>query len=220
MIKKIGFLLCLFFCATSSYAADSYPVDTVALDEALKEISRVGDSTDPEKIEDAQADLYMYFINNSSKQLPPENIINQCVKIVRHNRSCMKFLQTYSHYLNHANFCLKANNFTNAVWFEKKYSFKDCYREYDTSWHNYDGTVNEELSSTRHYDADSIVGQCRTWIDSAEKCQNYLIGYYSERLANSKLSKSDKKYYECLLDKTRTGNMDFPLSKMEETCKQ
>lgn len=199
MIKKIGFLLCLCFFMTSGYAA-SYPVDTVALEEALKEITRVGDSTDSEKIEDAQADLYMYFMENSNKQLSVEDIINQCVKVVQHNRSCMKFLQTYSHYLDHANFCLKANNFE-----LPNLNFKQC-----GAYVNAAQGFSEEDTKTNEW------GNCKRWYDVAEKCLIYLQNYYTQKLSNSK---SDKKYYECLLNKIQTGNVDFPISKMEAECK-
>ncbi len=222
MIKKISIFICCCFYTMFAYALSSYPVDTVALEEALKEITRVGNSTDTEIIENAQADLYIFFMKNSDQQIPVGDIVGQCVKIVQNNSSCMKFLQTYGKYLDHANFCLKANidrimpsEGTPGLENTKKLSFQECVSlSSERKYHEKDGTT-----SNLAYGGNSALGKCTDWVDAAEKCQSYLTNYYLQKLSGSNISKSDKKYYECLLKKVQTGNMDFPLSKMEEACK-
>ena len=202
MIKKIGIFICCCFYTMFAYALSSYPVDTVALEEALKEITRVGNSTDTEIIENAQADLYIFFMKNSDQQIPVGDIVGQCVKIVQNNSSCMKFLQTYGKYLDHANFCLKANNFE-----LPNLTFKQC-----GPYVNAAQSYSESETNTENW------GNCKRWYDTAETCSIYLQNYYKQKLSYSG-STSDRKYYECLLGKLQTGNMDFPISKMEEACK-
>ena len=43
------------------------------------------------------------------------------------------------------------------------------------------------------------------------------MGYYNQ--TNNEMSESDKEYYQCLSKKIEDGDIDFPMSKMEQDCK-
>ena len=192
MIKKLWLFICFCLCITSVYAKDvNYPVDTIALEEALKEIH---DAT-------MQADIYLYVMTKQTSGISAQELAEECVAIVRDNVSCMNFLKTYNSYLDHANFCIRANNFGS-----QNLTYKQCGAYVNAA----QGYSQEDTNSNEW-------GNCKRWYDVAEKCLNYLQNYYKQKLSTSK---SDKKYYECLLDKIQTGNIDFPMSNMEKECKQ
>lgn len=198
MIRNFVLFVCLCLCINNVYAKDiSYPVDTIALEEALKEI--------PSSKEDAKAELYLYFITNQNRDIPVSEIANKCIETIRDNVSCMNFIKTYNSYLDHANFCFKANNYGSDAF---RLTFKQCASYANASY----GYSTSEINSNEW-------GYCRRWFEMAENCSKYLEKYYTQKLSNSKLSASDKKYYECLLNKIQTGNMDIPTSKMENDCK-
>lgn len=219
---------CLFFmffcaCISVSYAEQLLPFDTVALDEAIGQITTLGSDSPYKTVEEAGEALYNAFYDNlSGDKIDSFAITQKCYKeIVKNAKVCNNFINTYNDFLNHANFCLKANNFNQVVSAydynenKKAYSFSECYGIADISYHdNENNTIVE-----RNFAADSATGQCKQWIEAAEQCQNYLIGYYSDKLNDTSISKSDKKKYSCMLEKVQTGKMDFPISKMEEACK-
>ena len=220
MIKQIGIFICCYFCVTFVYAKDiRYPVDTIALEEALTKIqdTRKGqDSVDKpigfsdRCIAEAQSDLLLWFMSNKKNTISARDILTKCDEVVGHAKSCIDFLNTYNTYLDHANFCVRANSFKLQNYLKipgyenKEFTFRDCVSK----------TVYSE-----NYASTSVVGECNRWTGYAQKCSVYLEKYYTQKLSNSKISESDKKYYECLLNKIQTGDIDFPMSKMEESCK-
>ena len=116
---------------------------------------------------------------------------------------------------------MKANKFQ-VSWNGRSYSLEECFAKYDGNvYRNADGTIDLD---PRHpddgkYGGASLTGQCKQWVDAAEQCQSYLIGYYKDKLEDSNISESNKQYYKCLLEKVQTGNIDFPISNMEASCK-
>lgn len=210
--------LCIGITVTYSESkADgtSFPVDTVALDEALKQIVRVDGKTDSDLVENAQADLYMYFMENiGSERVYVQDIVNMCKNIVKDNSSCMNFIKIYNSYLDHANFCFKANQISEDESLDPintGLSTSDCYRlkQGDVAW------VGDRVEGLRkeQYTTESISNLCKEFVDAAEKCQMYLMQYYPRKLEEKGLSKKEKKYYQCLLDKAKTGSILFPLYK-------
>ena len=223
MIKKIGFFICFCLCITSVYAKDiKYPVDTIALEEALTKIqnTRKGQEQDnihkpigfaDRCIEEARSELLEWFMSNKKKAISVNDIVAKCDEIVGDASSCIDFLNTYSLYLDHANFCIRANSF-------KLQNFLKV-SGYETTEFTFHDCVGKTVYNA-HYGSTSIIGECKSWLGYAQQCSVYLKKYYSQKLSSSKISDSDKKYYECLLDKIQTGNIDFPMSNMEKECKQ
>ena len=228
MIKKIAVFMFLCVWGTSVYSGPSgtqaggtlLPVDTIALDEALKQIVRVNGKTDNDLIENAQADLYMYFMENTnSEYLYVLDVVNMCKNIVKDNLSCMNFIKTYNSYIDHANFCLKANTISEDDALDPintGIGAKDCYRlkQGDVAW---TGDYVEGIQKEQ-YTTESISSLCREFVDAAEKCQIYLIQYYACQLESKELSKKEKKYYQCLLDKAKSGTLYFPIDNMKREC--
>ena len=220
MIKKICVFICCCFCVTFTYAKDAkYPIDTIALEEALTKIQATSKSFNPnlnigddEKfIAEAQSDLLVWFMSNKKKTVSAKDILTKCSEIVGHAESCMDFLNTYNMYLDHANFCMRANsfklqNFLHVEGYEdREFTFRDC--------------VSKTVKSS-FYTSNSVIGECNKWTGYAQKCSIYLEKYYTQKLSNSKISETDKNYYGCLLDKVQTGEINFPISEMEEDCKK
>ncbi len=214
-LKNIVLFVCFCICINTVYAKDAkYPVDTVALQEALEMISA-------DKY-DAKSRFYLYFITYKADDIPVNKIVDKCLEFIKDNYECRKFIETYTSSLDHANFCLKANKEKITPNYnlpgkenQMEYTFQECT---SIASGDKDRLPNGSERYTG-YTGDSYLGKCVDWLKAAEKCQRYLIGYYQDKLNKSKLSKPDKKYYECLLDKVKTGNMDFPISKMEADCK-
>ena len=218
-IKRCSFLIFFCFCISVSYAEQLLPFDTVALDEAIGQITTLGSDSPYQTVEEAGEALYNAFYDNlSGDKIDSFAITQKCYKeIVKNAKVCNNFINTYNNYLNHANFCLKANNITEAKWNNQTYSFQDCQLKTDTSYRS--KSTNKITEPDAEYKSDSLTGQCKQWVEAAEQCQNYLIGYYNDKLNDTSISKSDKKKYSCMLEKVQTGKMDFPISKMEESCK-
>ena len=219
-INKFLFIFsCLF--VSVCHAEKFITFDSVALDTAMNEITHVGSDSPYKTVEEAGDAFYdAFYAAKKNNTVDIDKVADKCAnEIIKSGRICNNFLISYNTHLNKANYCLKANNFTKVVGryggdTGKEHSFQDCYQLLDAKWHEKDGTTKNFS-----YAGDSSRGQCKQWIEAAEQCQSYLIGYYKDKLDDSKLSKNDKKYYECLLEKVQTGNMDFPLSKMEANCK-
>lgn len=218
-IKRCSFLIFFCFCISVSYAEQLLPFDTVALDEAIGQITTLGSDSPYQTVEEAGEALYNAFYDNlSGDKIDSFAITQKCYKeIVKNAKVCNNFINTYNNYLNHANFCLKANNITEAKWHNQTYSFQDCQLKTDSSYRSQ--LTNEITDPSDEYKSDSLTGQCKQWVEAAEQCQNYLIGYYSDKVNDTSISKSDKKKYSCMLEKVQTGKMDFPISKMEKNCK-
>jgi len=219
MIKKIGIFICCYFCITFVYAKDvRYPVDTIALEESLKKIidtrksynQNLGIGEEEKFVAEAQSDLLLWFMSNKKNTISARDIITKCNEIVGHAKSCIDFLNTYNMYLDHANFCVQANNF-------KLQNFAHV-SKYENTEFTFHDCVSKTVYSGNH-SSNSIVGECNRWTSYAQKCSVYLKGYYTQKLSNSKTSESDRIYYECLLEKIQAGDVDFPMSKMEEACK-
>lgn len=218
-MKRCSFLIFFCACISVSYAEQLLPFDTVALDEAIGQITTLGSDSPYQTVEEAGEALYNAFYDNlSGDKIDSFAITQKCYKeIVKNAKVCNNFINTYNDFLNHANFCLKANNITEAKWHNQTYSFQDCQLKTDSSYRSQ--LTNEITDPSDEYKSDSLTGQCKQWVEAAEQCQNYLIGYYSDKLNDTSISKSDKKKYSCMLEKVQTGKMDFPISKMEEACK-
>ena len=217
-MKRCLFFIFCCFCISVSYAEQLLPFDTVALDEAIGQITTLGSDSPYQTVEEAGEALYTAFYDNlSGDKIDSFAITQKCYKeIVKNAKVCNNFINTYNNFLNHANFCLKANNITEAKWHNQTYSFQDCQLKTDTSYRSQ--LTNKITDPSDEYKSDSLTGQCKQWVEAAEQCQNYLIGYYSDKVNDTSISKSDKNKYSCMLEKVQTGKMDFPISKMEEAC--
>lgn len=205
--------------------ADYITFDTAALNEAMNEITRIGSDSPYKTVEDAGDALFdAFYAAKKGDTVDSDTVMDKCFnEIIKSGRICNNFINTYATFLNKANYCLKANkeNITQTYGLEgrenrKGYNFREC-TSVISGAHKHDEETGKDYEI--NYDGQSYLGKCVDWVKAAEQCQSYLIGYYKDKLDDSKLSKTDKKYYECLLEKVQTGNMDFPLSKMEEACK-
>ena len=222
-MKKILIFTSFCLCVNAAMA-DYITFDTVALDTAMNEITRVGSDSPYKTAAEAGDALYdAFYAAKKGNTVDSDLVMDKCFnEIVKSGRICNNFINTYATFLDKATYCLKANK-TNITPSEgvpgiintKELSFQECTSIVsEEKYHNEDGTL-----SNYSYSGGSYLGKCIDWVNDAEQCQSYLIGYYKDKLDDSKLSKNDKKYYECLLEKVQTGNMDFPLSKMEANCK-
>ena len=222
-MKKILIFTSFCLCVNAAMA-DYITFDTVALDTAMNEITRVGSDSPYKTAAEAGDALYdAFYAAKKGNTVDSDLVMDKCFnEIVKSGRICNNFINTYATFLDKANYCLKANKEKTTASKDmygennqKEYSFQECLSTIAaTKLHAKDGTIKE-----RAYTGDSYIGKCVDWVNNVEQCQSYLIGYYKDKLDDSKLSKNDKKYYECLLEKVQTGNMDFPLSKMEANCK-
>lgn len=221
-INKILFIFsCLFVSVCNAETFITF--DSVALDTAMNEITRVGSDSPYKTVEEAGEAFYdAFYAAKKNNTVDIDKVADKCAnEIIKSGRICNNFLVSYNTHLDKANYCLKANKFQ-VSWNRRSYSFEECFAKYDGNvYRNANGTIDLDPRNPDDgkYDGASLTGQCKQWVDAAEQCQSYLIGYYKDKLDGSKLSKNDKKYYECLLEKVQTGNMDFPLSKMEQSCK-
>lgn len=223
-MKRCSFLIFFCACISTSYAEQLLPFDTVALDEAIGQITTLGSDSPYKTVEEAGEALYNAFYDNlSGDKIDSFAITQKCYKeIVKNAKVCNNFINTYNDFLNHANFCLKANKETivpsedlPGTINRKALSFQECTSVISEQYqHTKDGTVKRI-----NFSGDSYLGKCVDWVNDAEQCQNYLIGYYNDKVNDKSTSKSDKKKYSCMLEKVQTGKMDFPISKMEEACK-
>ena len=222
-INKILFIFsCLFVSVCQAEKFITF--DSVALDTAMNEITRVGSDSPYKSVEEAGDAFYdAFYAAKKNNTVDIDKVADKCAnEIIKSGRVCNNFLVSYNTHLNKANYCLKANkekitptDSASGRENKKEYTFQECTSVVSAEkFHHNDGTT-----SYQGYHGDSYLGKCVDWVNDAKQCQSYLIGYYKDKLDNSKLSKSDKKYYECLLEKVQTGNMDFPLSKMEQSCK-
>ena len=217
-IKRIHFiilsLLYLLPCAAANPEDKMYPIDTVALAEGLNSITKFVSEYEHDTLDTVKAEFALFFYSQLGHKdaLSVGQIISRCVENIGDESSCYKFIQTYTKYLNHANFCLRANNTKGPVFNGHTYSFEECYNKVDRT--DYENGV----TTPHNYYAGSLVDECTRWVRAAENCQTYLIDFYSQKLESKDLSNKDKKKYECLLEKMQTGNITIPTSKMEKEC--
>lgn len=211
MIKKIILFFSLTLCINTVYAKTVYyPVDTVALDAALQQITHVGSNKAEEvlmnesAIEETQVELSMYFIQNKNKQLSFDDIVQKCKQIVKNDFSCAKFIRTYNLYIYDANSCFKANkmevkasNYAIGGW--QRYSYKECYNIIN-------GTSIDENGS------HDVENKCELLVQTVQACVTYLRNLYAQ--------KNKKHKYDCVLNNLNEGNFELPLTqeKLEQEC--
>ena len=224
IIKR--FLIFTVFCfgINICQAENFITFDTAALDTAMNEITRVGSDSPYKTVEEAGDALYdAFYAAKKNNTVDSDLVMDKCFnEIIKSGRICNNFINAYDKYLNKANYCLKANREKIIKDYnlpgeanQQEYNFQECLSAASAA-HNYN---KDKGYVEKTYTGTSYIGKCVDWVKAAEQCQTYLISYYKDKLDNSGISESDKKYYECLLEKVQTGNMDFPMSKMEQSCK-
>ncbi|MBR3510550.1 MAG: hypothetical protein IKN73_00620 [Alphaproteobacteria bacterium] len=203
-IKKIFVLILFCFCINVGYAQRLVTFDSVAMETALGKIKKIGSGSPYKTLEDAQDAFSSAFENlaNYDDTIDIDKVMDKCEEIIKNTRTCAAFINEYNKYLDHGNYCKRSDKFKAG-----NFSFNEC-REY---------VMDNDISYSKRDTSGKIYKQCVSWIESAQKCRFYLIEYYVEKLSNS--DESDKKYYECILDKLQEGDMDFPISRMEKSCK-
>ena len=213
------FLIFTSFCLGINVChADYITFDTAALDTAINEITRIGSDSPYKTVEEAGDALYdAFYAAKKGNTVDSDVVMDKCFyEIVKIGRICNNFITRYNSNLNHANFCISANNRGEKVtYLSHSATFEECQRMRDIN-----GYENGKITRGERYEGDSIAGQCKDWIKAVEMCSKYLGGYYTQKLSETGLSNEDKKKYECLLEKVETGNITVPLSKMENSCKQ
>ena len=225
IIKR--FLIFTVFCfgINICQAENFITFDTAALDTAMNKITRVGSDSPYKTVEEAGDALYdAFYAAKKNNTVDSDLVMDKCFnEIIKSGRICNNFINAYDKYLNKANYCLKANKENITKTYDTpgrenqiEYSFQEC-TSVVSGAHKHNGDTGQDYDI--NYAGESYLGKCVDWVKAAEQCQTYLISYYKDKLDDSKLSKSDKKYYECLLEKVQTGNIDFPMSKMEQSCK-
>lgn len=191
------------FCVNVCYAKRLVTYDSLAMDTAMEEITKLGSESSYKTVEEAANDLYKACELLADRDvIDIDKVMDKCEEIVKNTKTCAKFINTYSTYLDHVSYCKRANKFKAG-----NFSFNEC-REY---------VMDNDMSYSKRDTTGRVYDQCRSWIESAQKCRFYLIGYYVDK--SYEVNEKDKKYYECILDKLQEGDMDFPISKMERACK-
>lgn len=220
MMKKAIVFFCVCINSVCVFGA-TLPVDTVVLEAALEKIDRVGsgesETRDTNIVEEAKADLAMYFLENADKELSVSQIAVKCKEFVKNSKACTNFVTAYNFYMKSPSSCQEANSKGETISFNgTSANFEKCNQEYaDTNVYNGDGTI---ATKGDLYGGGSLYIQCKNWIKSAKECTEYLRGYYVQKLSESDLSENDKKIYQCLSDKVNTGQMKFPISITEKEC--
>ena len=202
------FLIFTVFCLGINIcqAAKYVTFDSVALETAMNEIKTLGSDSVYSTIEDAGETLYeaLYDATTDEDMIDSTEMMDTCVEIIEDAQTCIAFINTYRKYLDHANYCKQANKFKAG-----NFTFEDC-NKYVTK---------DDTSYASRDSSGKIYRKCQQWLETGIRCNFYLISYYTDKLDNSGLSASNKKYYECLLNKVENGDMNFPISKMEKSCK-
>ena len=186
------------------YADNSITYDSLALETAMNEINKIGSGSKYNTVEDAAAAFYDAFIYEVKfeEDVSVSSIMNICKDIIKDSKVCVKFINTYNKYLDHANYCLQANKFK-----AKDFTFKECY----------DYIINNNTLYVSRDSSGKTKLLCKQWIESAAKCRFYLFGYYYDKKSNA--NSYDAQYYDCVLNKLQNNDMEFPISKMENSCK-
>ena len=219
-MKKAIVFFCVCINSVCVFGA-TLPVDTVVLEAALEKIDRVGsgesETRDTNIVEEAKADLAMYFLENADKELSVSQIAVKCKEFVKNSKACTNFITAYNRNLDHANFCFSANSRGGTIQGSNGeiLTFEECQNYKNVDWYSGDAMTTK---SKEVYAGSSAVGICKDWIDAATKCVEYLRIYYIQKSSESGLSEKDKKIYQCLSDKVNTGQMKFPTSITEKEC--
>lgn len=196
--KRILIFMLLLLVVNVCYAARISSYDSVAFDVAVQY-----------ELEKQDADAVDKFVNEFERAVSYEDTIDmdamlkKCKEIVKSGKTCIKFINTYNKFLDHANFCKESDKFKAG-----NFTFNEC-RSY---------VLDDDKSYASRDSSGKIYNQCKTWIEHGMRCRFYLMGYYSDQ-TNNETSESDKEYYQCLSKKIEDGDIDFPMSKMEQDCK-
>jgi hypothetical protein len=198
-LKNVIFSMFLFIMmhVGVAYAKDvKFYVDTVALEAALDQITVIGDyERDEDKVASAKADLYLYFMENSSKSISTRQIATKCKKIIKNKVSCMNFIKTYNSYLNDANACFEANTLevkANTSYGWQKYSIQDCRSIVS-------GT------SVDPYESYDVTEKCKILVDKVDRCVMYMKNFYIQK-------RSEVYSYNCEIRRLNNGEFDMPIS--------
>lgn len=203
-IKKLIIFTLICFCINLCYAKRLVTYDSVAMDTALNEIKKIGSGSSYKTTENAVNAFYNAIERLADDDsIDMDEVMDKCDEIIKSTRTCTKVINTYSTYLDHIAYCKLANKFKAG-----DFTFNEC-RKY---------VMDNDISYKKRDSSGKIYDKCRSWIESAQKCRFYLIEYYVDK-SSEEIGESDKKYYDCLLYKLQEGDLDFPLSKMEKSCK-
>ncbi|MBR3510673.1 MAG: hypothetical protein IKN73_01270 [Alphaproteobacteria bacterium] len=220
MKKLIVFFFMIFVMNSIAFAEDITVINTNKdIEEKTLPVSEAALNIAIEKITDRYKDMLLANIASESRITVGKMIYICNGGIAIPLDECSSFVREYLNILTNRTNCFKANNFEKVI---GKYagdagivhSFSDCFGLAEVGWYEKDGT-----QTGRTVAKDSSAGQCKQWIEAAEKCQIYLNYYYQDKLLDPDITKKEKKQYKCILDKLEKGEFEVPTSKMENDCK-
>ncbi len=235
MTKKIMLLFALIGWAASGSAADIsvvndmdavFALDLNAVNEARAKLKSFG-GISPQAVSesaDMQQELksritgFLEDVIANSDAISLGELTKLCQKNMNDAVVCLDFIDAYMGYnIGDSTDCTVAKNARPEYQGHKpdSYNFADVYSYCLRSAGNFAYGVSGGVLRD-DYESNSIVGQCKTFLYHVERCQNHLISYYAD-LALNKNENSEK--YNCVLNLLKTGEMDLPVTNMENRCK-
>lgn len=177
--------------------------------------------------EDIRANMLVFFIEHEKDEFSAKDILSYCVSI-DDKVTCANFVKTYMDYVGgNANDCAEASSLVgrrtetlsgaHAYYFE---TFSEALNYCDvTGYGNGWQDDNNGLGTRGNYATNSIYGVCERFLTNVRKCTIHLEAYYEQELLSNKLSKKTERQYRCILNLIKTGQLNLPVSLMEESCK-
>lgn len=196
---------------------DKASISWTAMNEALPVLSS----------QEIQNDITTFLIEYENSKLSARDLLTECLKYDTKSK-CVEFVKKYFGFQGgDANDCHVASSYVGTEvdmgnQHKKFDSLTDviaaCSRYEDgVKW--YDGSTGKIDPDEALYASDSYVGNCKRFMDHLKKCNWYLEDYYTRKLQSSDTKRKDKKRYQCVLDLVARGELDLPVTKMENSCK-
>ena len=213
MMKKIGLFFICFVCVFDSAFARISVVNSIdnmiyinweAVNVASEGITVVNNGdTDETVVKNAVAAFLDDLISNYlGKNISYKNFSAVCKKYLNNVTACMDFLKAYNNYVGGGDIdCTEATNTMISWWSTSVYGFEnmmaECQKYKETGW--FDQKTMEALPDVQpqKMKGDSLVGQCKFFLENVEKCQKYLTYYYAKEAYSAK--RKDKEKYMCYI---------------------
>ena len=214
MKKYVYIISCFLLSAFSAFAEDIKIINTLQdMETVILPVDTAALNIASEKISDTDIAKNAFLAALASKN---QMVIGELYKICDGELGinfveCGSFITEYVNILTNRTNCTKAN----------KMEFIYNWWDLDKCYGIVDKNIKQAaLNNKGRGSADEFTyEQCKQAVEAAEKCQIYLTYYYKDKLLDPDITKKEQKKYKCMLEKLETGNIEFPTTKMEESCK-